>query len=146
MGSGLQYFTGFTLVDITATGVTRGIDDHRRSQHSNWETVLQAIGLGAQPMDVAEPAILEDINMDYLEFGEFFEGSHRIWVWVFGVEHPGVFAENNDPVGRLNQYFEQVPIISGLDETARFMLPIFHPHGSIRNIYFKTGAKNINNI
>ena len=146
MSTGLQYFTGFTLVDITATGVTRGIDDHRRSQHSNWETVLQAIGLGAQPMDVTEPIILEDINMDYLEFGELFEGSHCVWVWVFGVEHADVFAEHGDPVGRLNQYFEQVPIISGLDETARFMLPIFHPYGSIRNIYFKTGAKNINNI
>jgi hypothetical protein len=26
------------------------------------------------------------------------------------------------------------------------MLPIFHPYGSIRNIYFKTGRKDINNI
>jgi hypothetical protein len=146
MGSGLQYFTGFTLVDITATGVTRGVDDHCRSQHSNWETVLQAIGLGAQPMDVTEPIILEDINTNYLEFGEFYEGSHRVWAWTFGVEHVNVFAENNDPLGRLNQYFEQVPVISGLDETARFMLPIFHPYGSIRNIYFKTGRKDINNI
>jgi hypothetical protein len=146
MSTGLQYFTGFTLVDITATGVTRGIDDHRRSQHSNWETVLQAIGLGAQPMDVTEPIILEDVNTDYLEFGEFYEGSHRVWAWTFGVEHANVFAENTDPLSRLNQYFEQVPVISGLDESARFMLPIFHPYGSIRNIYFKTGRKDINNI
>jgi hypothetical protein len=146
MGIALQYFTGFTLVDITATGVTRGVDDHRRSQHSNWETVLQAIGLGAQPMDITAPVILEDVRMDYLEFGEFFEGSQRVWAWTFGVEHADVFAENGDPLGRLLQYFEQVPIISGLDETARFMLPIFHPYGGIRNIYFKSGVKNINNI
>lgn len=146
MSTGLQYFTGFTLVDITATGVTRGVDDHRRSQHSNWETVLQAIGLGAQPLNVCVPVLLPDVNLRYLEFGEFFEGSHNVWAWTFGVEHPDVFAENNDPLGRLNQYFEQVPIISGLDETARFMLPIFHPYGSICNVYFKNGIKNINNI
>lgn len=133
-------------MDITATGVTRGIDDHRRSQHSNWETVLQAIGLGAQPMDVTTPVVLQSINTDYLEFGEYFQGEHRVWAWTFGVEHAEVFAEHDDPMARLKQYFEQVPIISGLDETARFMLPIFHPYGSIRNIYFKSGIKNINNI
>lgn len=146
MGLGLQCFTGLTLVDITATGVTRGADNHRRHQHSNWETVLQTIGLGAQPMDVTPPIILKDINTDYLEFGEFYQGKHRVWAWQFGVEHENVFLQDGNPVGRLNQYFEQVPIISGLDETARFMLPIFHPHGSIRNIYFKLGNLNINNI
>jgi hypothetical protein len=146
MGSGLHYFTGFTLVDITATGVTRGADNHRRSQQSNWETVLQTIGLGAQPIVVAPPVILEDINTDYLEFGEFYQGLHRAWVWHFAVEHESVFLQDDNPVGRLNQYFEQVPIISGLDESARFMLPIFHPYGSIRNIYFKLGNLHINNI
>jgi len=146
MSSGLHYYTGFTLVDITATGVTRGIDDPRRSQQSNWETTLQAIGLGAQPIDIIEPQRLTDINLDYLEFGDFFQGQHSIWVWCFGVEHGGVFEEGGDPTGRLQQYFEQVPIISGLDETARFMLPIFYPHGAIKNIYFKSGMRNINNI
>ena len=146
MGIGLHYYTGFTLVDITATGVTRGSSNHQRNQHSNWETVLQTIGLGAQPIDISPPATLEDINTDYLEFGEFYQGSHRVWAWHFGVEHENVFLQDGNPVGRLNQYFEQVPIISGLDETARFMLPIFHPYSSIRNIYFKSGTRNINNI
>jgi len=29
-----------------------------------------------------------------------------------------------------------VPIIQGLNETAKFMLPIFYPHGAIKNIHF----------
>jgi len=34
------------------------------------------------------------------------------------------------------QDFEQVPVVTGLTETARFMLPIFYPYGTIKNIYF----------
>lgn len=146
MASGLHYYTGFTLVDITATGVTRGVDNPQRSQQSNWETVIQTIGLGTQPMDITGPFSITDLNLDYLEFGEMYQGEHTVWAWTFGVEHDEVFMLDGNPVGRLNQLFEQVPIISGLDETARFMLPIFYPHGGIRNIYFKVGARNINNI
>jgi hypothetical protein len=39
------------------------------------------------------------------------------------------------PIAGLLQDLEQVPIITGLTETAGFMLPIFYPHGTIKNIY-----------
>jgi hypothetical protein len=144
--STLQYYTGFTLVDITATGVTRGKNDPRRDQQSNWETVLQAISLGAQPMDIYGPVTINSPNIKDYQFGDFFEGGHAIWMWRFAVEHRDAFLEGSDPHGRLKRYFEQVPVITGLDETARFMLPIFYPHGSIRNIYFIDGLVGINSI
>ncbi len=39
---------GISLVDITATGVTRG-EGKQRNQQRNWETVLQTIGILTQP-------------------------------------------------------------------------------------------------
>ena len=145
MEHSLHFYTGFTLVDITATGVTRGNDIQQRGQQSNWETVLQTIGLISQPMDICEPTRLES-SLDYLEFGDLYQGTHSVWAWSFRVEHADVFADASNPLGRLNNYFDQVPVVCGLDETARFMLPIFFTSGSIKNTYFKIGQKDLNNI
>jgi hypothetical protein len=53
------------------------------------------------------------------------------------VEREGVYDLVNAPLGGLLQDIEQVPIVTGLEETARFMLPIFYPYGTIKNIYIK---------
>jgi hypothetical protein len=48
-------------------------------------------------------------------------------------------------VDQLEQDFEQTPIVLGLEETARFMLPIFHSYGTLKNIYFiQKESLNIN--
>jgi len=137
MGENIDIYTLYTLVDITPTGVTRGPDSLRRDQQRNWETVLQAIGLLAQPTEVNGVELHEDMLMEWANFGEFYEGQHTVWTWRFAVEHSNVFAKDDNPIGRLEELFEQIPIISGLEETARFMLPIFYPYGAIKNIYFK---------
>lgn len=145
MDSSFYYYTGFTLVDITATGNTRGTPSLSRSQQSNWETVIQTIGIIAQPLNITTPVRL-DVNLDYMEFGEMYQGEHTVWAWQFAVEHAGVFDRDDNPVGRLEDCFDQVPVICGLDETARFLLPIFYTGGAIKNIYFKNDKKNLNNI
>ena len=104
------------------------------------------MGLGAQPIEIVAPVRVDNVNLDYLNFGDFYQGEHTIWAWVWSVEHEGVYSDSTNPVGKLEQDFSQVPVICGLEETARFMLPIFHPHGAIRNIYFLDGYRNINNI
>jgi hypothetical protein len=137
----MNTFTCYTLVDITQTGVIR---DHagqelQRNQQRNWETVLQCIGLRAQPIDIHMlhgPVVAADIS-DY-EFGEMYTGKHNIWIFHFVVEHPGVFARDSDPLHYLNESFNEVPVITYLTETARFLLPIFYTQGAIKNIYFKT--------
>jgi hypothetical protein len=143
MQTQLEKFTGFTLVDITATGDVRGHDQHRRDQQRNWETVLQVIGLRAQPVELQEPYSWV-MPVEHWEFGDFFAGEHRVWVWLFAIEHVNAFASDLGPTALLEESFEQVPVIQGLDETARFMLPIFYPYGSIKNIYFKSGYRHIN--
>lgn len=135
--SNLQFFQGYSLVDITATGVTRGDNDStERNQQRNWETVLQCIGLRTQPLHIQAPVYELNISLKNADFGDFYTGEQNIWCWSWAVESTGVYDLPNSPLGGLHKDFEQVPIITGLDETARFMLPIFYPYGTIKNIYF----------
>lgn len=145
MNPSVEYYRIYSLVDITKTGVTRGDGTLHRDQQRNYETVIQAIGLAAQPIEL-EPPVVTYAHMEWLEFGEYFQGEHKVWVWQFSVEHSGVFTIGTNPTGKLSEVFDQVPIICGLEETARFMLPIFYPYGSIKNVYFKKGYWDINNI
>lgn len=136
-------FTGYTLVDITATGVIRGEDELLRNQQRNWETVLQVIGIRTQPLEITTPKIYYEIDFDVIEteFGEFYktQGLHTVWMWEFSVEHDDVFRRGDDPLALLHESFDQVPIITGLNESAKFLLPIFYTSGAIKNIYFEIG-------
>jgi len=138
MDTGLQFFKGYTLVDITATGVIRSPDpdDIRRNQQRNWETVLQCIGLRTQPLHIQEPTIYQNVEIARTRFGEFYNmRPQTVWAWSWAVEKHGIYDLPNSSMGGLLQDLEQVPIICGLEETARFMLPIFYPYGTIKNIY-----------
>lgn len=136
--TGLQFFAGFSLVDITPTGVTRSTDPDslERNQQRNWETVLQCMNLRTQPHHIQAPMVAT-VDLEAFDFGDMYTGSHRVWQWLWAVEKEEVYDLPNKPLGGLQQDFEQVPIITYLTETARFMLPIFYPYGSIKNIYFK---------
>lgn len=137
MSTNLSFFQGYTLVDITATGAVRGTDDELpRNQQRNWETVVQCMGLRAQPQHIQAPQV-QSVDLDLLEFGDFYSGEQQVWIWTWAVEQTGVYDINEQPLTGLQRDFEQVPIVVGLEETARFMLPIFYPYGTIKNIYFK---------
>lgn len=135
--SGIYFFQGFSLVDITATGVIRSSDSNEleRNQQRNWETVVQCIGLRTQPQHIEGPVELV-VDLDFYHFGDFYTGQQKIWTWSWAVEQPGVYDINGDESAGIAQDFEQVPIVTGLTETAKFMLPIFYPYGTIKNIYF----------
>jgi len=142
----MYFYTGITLVDITATQVTKhsAEDELLRNQQRNWETVLQCIGIKAQPQLIEGPYRRTLMIDENTLFPEIYFGKQEVWFFSFGVEHEDVFLLKNDPVGALDEAFAQVPIICGLEETARFMLPIFYPYGSIKNICFMKGRMNLN--
>jgi hypothetical protein len=133
----MYFFQGFSLVDITPTGVIRSNDQNsvERNQQRNWETVLQCIGLRTQPQHIQPPQLCENHNLDWHKFGEFYSNQQHIWTWCWAVESEGIYDLPNEPLGGLLRDFEQVPVVTGLTETARFMLPIFYPYGAIKNIY-----------
>jgi hypothetical protein len=136
MSNNVQYFQGYTLVDITATGVVRGNDELPRNQQRNWETVIQCLSLQTQPNIIHLPVVTE-LDVAGTGFGDFYQGHQRVWHWSWSIEHEGIYDHGNKKLATLLRDFEQVPIVTGLEETARFMLPIFYPHGTIKNIYFK---------
>jgi len=143
MHDNIEYFTIITLVDITRTGVTRNYagEDRLRDQQRNWETVLQVLGIRAQPTVTEGP--ITDIVDEYVIknlFGDMYSGEQRIWAVGFSIEHQEVYRRGDDPLALLEEDFNQVPVITGLDETARFLLPIFYSHGAIKNIAFKNGT------
>jgi hypothetical protein len=132
-----QTYFAATLVDITNTGVTRSKgDNHRRDQQRNWETVIQTISILSQPFNIEQGFVLEH-ELKNLNFGEMYTGVQKIWSFRFAVEHENVFAQHDDSLGRLKNCFNQVPVITGLDETAKFLLPIFYCEGAIKNIIFR---------
>jgi hypothetical protein len=149
MSDNLHFYSGFTLVDITMTGVTRFRPEveHERNQQRNWETTLQVLGLRTQPLYINGPICMERNISEWEDvFGEMYEGTHKVWVWTWAVDREDIFLADNDELGGLYKDFEQVPIINGLDETARFMLPIFHPHGAIKNIHFVSGRFRLDTL
>ena len=127
-----------TLVDITATGITRSTGDRdlERNEQRNWETVVQVLGLRTQPHIVRWPQVL-DLDAEDVKalFGDIYSGPQRAWEFEFTADHPEAYNTEEGPLTGLLKDFEQVPVITGLNETARFLLPIFYPFGAIKNIH-----------
>jgi hypothetical protein len=133
----LIYLTqGYSLVDITQTGDTSNISSKTRNQHRNFETLMQVLGLRAQVITMTQPEIL-DLTITNSRFGSNFAGKHTIWTFKFGVEHSSVYANASSTYGSLLNDFTNVPIITGLDETAAFTIPTFCSSGPDTNIYFE---------
>ena len=133
------YFA-YTLVDITPSGVIRSThgNELERNQQRNWETVLQCIGLIAQPETSRCHTELSPNIRDTHLFGEIYEGPQQVWSFCFRVDREDVFRSNNNELGLLEDCFDEVPVITYLTETAKFLLPIFYTSGAIKNIYFKS--------
>lgn len=134
-----------TLIDITATDTIRG-NSKERDQQRNWETVLQVLSLKTQPIILEGPDKVDNLDFQkhtlfQMYFGEFYHDMpfpQSLWAVKFCTEHLDVYD-----VEQLYKDFDTVPVILGLDETARFMLPLFHSCGTLKNIHIFT-AKELN--
>lgn len=139
----LNYISCYTLVDITATGVSRipatnadPILRKQRNQQRNSETLIQAISIRAQPIYL-EPALITEIKQDSdWVFGSAYQVPARVWLFVFGVEHSDVFQLYQQKLGGLINDLDQVPIIVGLDESLELRAPVFCTTGTHKNIHF----------
>ena len=134
-----QYlYQGFTLVDITPTGVISYSpqNEFKRNQQRNWETVQQILSLRTQPTILETDNLVDDV-IKY-NFGIKYQGEHKIWTFKFGVDYADIYQEGPDKFGLVKYDFKITPIILGLNETARPELGLFYPNGPCNNIYFKT--------
>jgi len=106
-----------TLVDITETGEHHGPSKLEVNQQANYNTVIQCLGLRANPAPLKTVSHVDSIKD--LEFGTAFKGKQRYWECEFEIEYgdPGMEAFLED--------FDLVPVITDLDETAEIYPPIF---------------------
>ena len=133
-----HFYQGFTLIDITPTGVTTHVEDKafERNQQRNWETVQQILGLRTQPTILTTNNFEDDVKRYF--FGITYSGKHRIWTFKFSVEYPDVYRQGPDKFGLLKQDFRMIPATTGLRETISLEKSLFEPKGAWNNIYFNS--------
>lgn len=151
-----NFITCFSLVDLTKTavigsyraGFTPFVDNanqsvtdmtewtRSRNQQRNFETVMQIIGLRAQPMLLDTPTQSLNELSDY-KFGTDWVGSHQVWSFRFSVEYAFVFDRNEQDLAALLEDMNNIPCIAGLSESVQLPAPVFKTYGASTNVYFE---------
>jgi len=118
-----------TLVDITKTNPHRGSTDSLTlGQQSNYNTLIQTIGLRANIDHSVDPI------MNNGRLPDPFTGNGAYWTFVFEVEREQTFLKDRDPVGLLIDDFNNVPVVTGLQDTVNFKFSVFQTDGNLVNI------------
>jgi len=131
VGGNIEYFTCYTLVDITDSGNYDPVAGLAFEQAQNLNALLQAISLGSQPI-LASVEKLVAVDLDDFEFGSDFTGNHNMWILRFASERVGSIT-----VATLVRDIDGLPIYTDLDETAVFDNDVFETGDAAqRNIYF----------
>lgn len=107
-------FTIHTLVDITETHARRGDDPTQHRQQQNFLTVLQTIGMRVNPTYLDAPTVIKEVPSK-LGLGTSFKTKQRVWKYVFDIDYEGALDVNT-----LVTDFDLIPIITQLEETAKF--------------------------
>ena len=75
---------------------------------------MQTIGLRVNPTYVKSPQVIEDIPSKY-NLGSKYKNKQSIWEYVFDIDYDGALD-----IDTLQNDFDLIPIITDLDETAKF--------------------------
>jgi hypothetical protein len=119
-----------TLIDITRTNPDRTETDQLKlAQQANFNSLIQAIGLRANPEWLSNPKQLSG------RLPEPFEGKGTYWIWQFDVEREDVFLDGINPVGLLIKDLHGVPVISDLSNTADITPAAFQTNNGNTNTY-----------
>ena len=119
-------FELFTVVDITETGARRGDPKLLEHQQQNYLTVMNTIGLRANPTIIKSPYLVEE----NIKFGKGISAK-KVWRMVFDIEY-GIHS-----VDMLKLDFELVPFIKELTEDAVIDDPVFRTDINSSNIVFR---------
>ena len=132
-----DYYTVYTLIDITDSGVTSPKTDATGFyQAQNLNTFIQSIGIRSQPV-LSSVEILSAKDLVDYEFGNSFTGTHDIWVLTFASETADAWKSVNNSVYMLKQDLNNTPIHTSLDETALITVDIIDTSSVLKNTYFK---------
>jgi len=130
-GGNIEYFTCFTLVDISDTGVFDPNAGSAYEEAQNLNALLQAISLGSQPVLTSVEAVVAADTADF-EFGTEYTGNHNVWILRFASERAGTIT-----VDTLIRDVDGLPVYTDLDETAVFDTNVFETNDpALKNTYF----------
>lgn len=103
-------FNMFTLIDITETHARRGDDKFRIHQQQNYQSVIQTIGIRANPIVIDSSNDVQDISK--MPFG--YKGNHKLWKLCFEFDLTDAHS-----IEQLIEDMHMIPIIPELDETIK---------------------------
>lgn len=110
----------------------------QRGQQSNFETVLQIVGMRGQPEEITDPEkTMESITRSQ-RWGTSYSNKSKVPVWefTFEVNQPQVFNDGISDIGNLIKDSHGIPIVTGLDEWSKIANTI-DTTDELRNIYFE---------
>jgi hypothetical protein len=131
IGGNIEYFTCYTLADISDTGVYDPAAGTTYEQAQNLNALLQAISLGSQPVLTSVEKLTAADLADF-EFGSDFTGNHNVWILRFASERAGTIT-----VESLVRDIDGLPVYDDLEETATFDTNVFDTGDADQlNVYF----------
>lgn len=137
----LEKYTGYTLVDISDSGITKSNskDTLGYNQNQNLNALLQLIGMRCQPLHVSITKLEAQDIVDFC-FGNRFKGLHTVWKIDFQVEHTEIFNKDGNKTHFLDYDVDGSVFTSGLTETADFEKNLFTVFNeNTKNTYFTFG-------
>jgi len=135
----IEYFTAYTLVDITDSGITdpRSADVTGYNQAQNLNVLLQLVSLRAQPIIVSISRRENQDLADYSFGSNFVNASATLWIVKFATEYKGAWANASDQTYHLINDCHSVAITAGLEETETFSPVVFDTtSATVKNLYF----------
>jgi hypothetical protein len=121
-----------TLVDVTQTNEKRGGEPKRYSQQSNFNTLIQTATLRANFLPIRVDINNSSINQ--FGFGKKYKDKQKHWIIRLEAERESVGLD----IAMLNEDFDLVPIVLGLDETVKIPDNVFNTTDSeLKNIVFR---------
>lgn len=126
----MQRYQVISLVDITRSKPDRTCTNRiLLGQQSNFNSLIQAIGLRANPEWTDDPV------MESGRLPEPFDGKANHWIWTFSAERDSVFEKDDNPVGLLLDDLHGVPVIDELNNTVLLSPCAFQTKGKDKNIW-----------
>lgn len=115
-----------TLVDITkirtlrsGQGTSTEVD-----QYKNFTTLLQCIELRSIISYDLNPQA-EIVDIKGMGFGSKYKGKHKVWTFKVATDRDDVYLDRDNPIGKLLEDIDAVPIIKSLTETINIDKAIF---------------------
>ena len=138
----------YTLIDVTQTHVKKNYRsvtskmsqsewDFHRNQQRNFQTCVQLLGLRFQPTLVIAPVCFEHWKLEIPGFGRKFYFDESIRIWKFCVQY-----EQEVDLNQLLVDFNNIPIITGLQETVHFPQSCILTSGPFANLTLNSYDNN----